>query len=434
MQNAAAADAKNRPASRLAVSAVVFILVTLVAFLFVYLNTPREVPLTWDGGEWSRLLAVNCNAPTIVEFENKIYMFYSVITENAVGNTAADEEWAGKQALKDIMYVVFDGATFSSPAWLTTPNDEISVNGSFFVFQGKLYAALYEWHITANSTSEVKSRVRLEVFDGKSWSEAEAPLTENEMDRNAAPLYLVGSNKVWMIYQNVDAQGRFVNGFTYKTFNGHSWSQAQNFTIPTPQPNAWMPLVMDDQLWFAWDNVGIQADAQIKPHTDVWLGCFNGENWRNVTRLTPNDDEGENWGVTAVKYQGSLVAFWSSSYFKSPEPKDGGWVLRSFSLSDGALGELTPVPSEKGYKLSPWSTTVFEGRLYVLWYSDYENWRSMIAAFDGAQWSSLYRFDRGYDAEGLFVYKNKLWVYGTYESSKPNEAGWTYLRSYSLTG
>ncbi len=125
-----AADTKEHPASGLAISAVVFILMTLVAFLFVYLNTPREVPLTWDGGEWSGLLAVNCNAPTIVEFEDKIYMFYSVITENTIGD-AADDEWAGKQALRDIMYVVFDGATFSSPAWLTTPNDEISVNGSF---------------------------------------------------------------------------------------------------------------------------------------------------------------------------------------------------------------------------------------------------------------------------------------------------------------
>ncbi|MEM2108472.1 MAG: hypothetical protein QXL10_04215 [Candidatus Bathyarchaeia archaeon] len=431
MQKAAAADKKERPtAFGLATIAVVFILVTLVALSFVYLNTPREVPLTWDEGEWSRLLAVNCNAPTIIEFEDKIYMFYSVITENSLGNAATDGS-AEKPALKDIMYVVFDGATFSSPSWLTTPNDDISANGSFFVFQGKLYAALSECHIAGSSTSEVKSRVRLKVFEGNSWSEAEAPLSE--IGKHGAPIYLAGSDKVWLIYQNVDMQGRSVNVFTYKTFNGFSWSQAQNFTMPTQQPNAWTPIVVADQLWFVWDNLSIQNDAQTKPHTDVWLGCFNGENWRNVTRLTPNDDIGEKWGVTAVKYQDSLVAFWSSSYFKSPEPKDGGWVLRCFSLSDGAVGELTHVPSEKGYKLSPLSTAVFEGRLYVLWYSDYENWRSMIAAFDGSQWSSLYRFDRGYDADGLFVYKNKLWVYGTYEASRPNEAGWTYLRSYSRT-
>ncbi|MEJ5328156.1 MAG: hypothetical protein WHU54_07925 [Candidatus Bathyarchaeia archaeon] len=432
MQSDAAADKKEHPESKLAVSATVFILVTFAAFLFVYLNTPREVPLTWDEGEWGKLLAVNCNAPTVVEFEDKIYMFYSVITENALGGVA-NETSAGDNALTDIMYVVFDGAKFSSPAWLTTPGDKISVNGSFFVFQDKLYAALSEWWIADGSNFEVKMRARLEVFDGSSWREAEAPLSENEMGNNWAPIYVAGSNKVWLIYQNTDAQGRFVNSFAYKTFNGNSWSKARSFALPTQQPNGWIPLAADDQLLFVWENLRINAGAGDKPHAEVWLGRFDGENWSNVTLLSPGDDSGENWGATAVKYQDELFVFWSSSYFKSPEPKDGGWVLRRFNIADGTLSELTAVPSEKGYRCSTSSITGFDGRLYVLWYSDYENWRSMIGAFDGSRWGSLYRFDRGYDADGLFVYRNKLWVYGTYESSTPNEAGWTYLRSYSRT-
>ncbi len=433
MENGEAAGRMECGALKRGTFVIMFAAVALIAFLVVYLNTPREVPLFWDDGEWSGLLAVSCNAPTIVEFEDKIYMFYSVITENTISNNDDVVEWPREHILTDIMYIVFDGTNFSDPVPLTSASDHVSVTGNFFVFQGKLYAALSEWWIANYTSFETKAHVRLVVFDGNSWSEVQGPLRESEMGNHGFPAYFVYSDKVWMVYQNTDGSGHFINVFSYKTFDGSSWSEACNFTIPAEQPNVWMPLVVDEQLWFVWDNLSFYTDpvTQTKPHNDVWLGRFDGENWGNVTMLSTSDDVGENWGITTVKYQDEIITLWSSSYFKSSEPKDGGWVLRRFNISDGTLSELTPVISEKGYKCSPWSIAVFEGRLYVLWYSDYKNWRSMIEAFDGTEWSSMYRFDRGYDADGLFVYKNKLWVYGTLDSSNLNEAGWTYLRSYT---
>ena len=78
MKGSEAVGRKEHRAPKLGVFVIVFVVVALIAFLAVYLNTPREVSLVWDDGEWSELLAVNCNEPAIVEFEDKIYMFYSV--------------------------------------------------------------------------------------------------------------------------------------------------------------------------------------------------------------------------------------------------------------------------------------------------------------------------------------------------------------------
>ena len=94
---------------------------------------------------------------------------------------------------------------------------------------------------------------------------------------------------------------------------------------------------------------------------------------------------------------------------------------------------MTPVKPESGYKCSTSSTRVYDDKLYVLWYSPYPDEKSMIVSFNGTEWSSVYHFDRGYDADGLFVFQDRLWAYGTYESSESNEAGWTYLRSYSVS-
>jgi hypothetical protein len=424
---------KEYRAPKLSVFAIVFIAVTLVAFLVVYLNTPREASPAWDDGKWSEPLAVNCNEPSIVEFGDKIYMFYSVITENTINN---DDDFViapQEHILTDVMYLVFDGTNFSELIPLTSASDKVSITGKFFVFKGKLYAALSEWWISNYTSYETKSHVRLEVFDGNSWIEAQGPLEESEMDNYGLPKYFVYSSKAWIVYQNTDGHGHFINVFSYKTFDGSSWSTVRNFTIPAKQPSDWTPLVVNDQLWFVWDNLSFYADpdTQTQPHNDVWLGRFDGKNWSNVTMLSPSDDTGGNWSFFPVRYQDELFTFWGSSYFDTSEHGEWDWVLRRFNLSDSTLGELTPVISERGYKCSPWSTRVFDGRLYVLWYSNYENWRTMIVAFNGTDWSSVYRFDRGYDADGLFVYKDKLWVYGTYESSKLNEAGWTYLRSYS---
>jgi len=415
---------------------VVLVAMVSTAYVLFYLNASSLISPYWDDGKWSEPMVVNCNEPSIVEFGDKIYMFYSVITENTISNYDDIVIGPAEHILTDILYRVFDGENFSEPIPLTSTSDKVSVTGNYFVFEDKLYAALSEWWISDHTSYETKSHVRLEVFDGDSWSAAQGPLGESEMGNHGLPKYFVYSGKAWIVWQNTDGHGHLTDSFSFKTFDGDSWSGTSKFTIPANNPGDWRPFVTDDQLWFVWSNTSFYNDPvrQFEPHQDVWLGRFDNDGWNNVTLLSAVDDTGPNFSFFLIKYQDELCAFWGGSYFDTSEHGEWVWVLRRFSLSDGALDELTPVIPESGYKCSPWSTCVFDGRLYVLWYSAYQKWKSMIVAFNGTDWSSIHHFDRGYDADGLFVYKDKLWAYGTYGSSQLNEAGWTYIRSYNRSG
>jgi len=424
---------KKHRVLKLSIFAVILAAVVLAASLFVNLNCSVPFSPDWDGGKWSEPLLVNCNAPSIVEFKDKIYMFYSVITENTIGD---DDVVAGpkEHVLFDVLYRVFDGTNFSEPVYLSSPTDKVSVRGSYFVFEDKLYAALSEWWIANYTSYETSSLIRMKVFDGDVWQEAPGPFVKNDNPLNMN--YFVYGSEVWAVWQNVIRSGVFSNVFSVKTFDGNSGSATRNFTILAKKPGDWRSVVADGQLWFVWSNTSFYVDpvAQTRPHNDVLLGRFDGEDWSNVTVVSASDDTGGNWGFFLTKYQDELFAFWGGNYFDTSEHGEWVWVLRRLNLTDGSVSELTPVTPESGYKCSGGSTRVFDGRLYVLWYSAYPNWKSMIVAFNGSEWSSVCRFDRGYDADGLFVYDGKLWAYGTEESWMLNEAGWTYLRSYTRSG
>jgi len=408
--------------------------------LLLYLNSNgslfNSASLYWDGGAWSQPLQVNSNEPTVLEFRGKIYMFYSVITENTMDN---DDMvlFPKEHILTDVLYRVFDGSNFTEAFPLSSPTDKVSVSGKYFVFKGELYAVLSEWWISDYASYETEARTYACVFDGESWREEPWPFVEDSHQFHGLGYFNYG-DKVWAIWQYMKqpVAGKFSDVFGFRTFDGEAWSETRNFTNPTGTPGDWKVAVAGNRLWFVWDNLAFYNDpvTQLEPHNDVWLGSFDGETWSNVTLLSAPDDNGSNWGFFLAEYKNELFAFCGGQYLDTSEQGEWVWVMRRLSLSNGSLSGLTPIAPEIGYKLKPWSTLVFEGRLYTLWFSAYQGWKSMIQSFDGEQWSSVYRFDRGYDADGVFIYDGKLWVYGTDESSALNEVGWTYLRSYTRSG
>src|SRR3990172_6601004 len=65
-------------------------IVVLAASWLVQLDyqNPFQAPASpyWNGGEWSDPLDVSMNQPAIVEFQGKLFMFFSVVTENTIGD------------------------------------------------------------------------------------------------------------------------------------------------------------------------------------------------------------------------------------------------------------------------------------------------------------------------------------------------------------
>jgi len=434
--NAIAPKGKNVNVAVLGVALVAILLgASLVAYAAWQIQRPDfsfpgSASPNWEGGTWNNPLTVSSNAPSIVEFQGKIYMFYSLVTENTIGE---DDVVISPQEhlLFDVLYRVFDGKNFTEPVALSSPTDKVSVTGRYFVFKNELYVVLSEWWISNYTSYETGSRVHAEVFDGSNWREEQWPFVEDSYAFHELR-YFVYADRLWALWQYMDrpVAGHFSDVFAFRTFDGAMWSETRNFTNPNSKPNDWRLTVTGDQLWFVWDKPTSIVDPNThNPHSEVWIGSFDGENWSNLTMISANDDTGANWGFFLTSYQDELLAFWGGEYFDASEHGNWVWTMRRLNLNSGTLGDLTPVSPESGYK--PSGVTVFDGKLYVLWASAYQNWKSMIQYFDGARWSSIYRFDRGFDVDGLFVYDNRIWTLGADETYELNEAGWVYLTSYT---
>jgi hypothetical protein len=382
------ASPKKRRVLKISVFAVSLALIVLGAFFLVNQNL-EPFSLNWDGGEWSEPLVVNCNSPSIVEFQGKIYMFYSVVTENTIGD---DDVVIGPQEhlLYDVLYRVFDGTNFSEPIALSSPTDKVSVSGRYFVFKDELYVVLSEWWISNYTSYETESKVHLEVFNGNNWREEQQwPFVEDAYQFHDLR-YFVFADKVWAVWQYMDkpVAGHFSNVFGFRTFDGKTWTETRNFTNANTAPDDWRLTTADDQLWFVWGKSTPVRDPNThNPHNEVWIGRFDGENWSNVTMVSANDDTGANWGFFLTQYKDELLLFCGGEYFDTSEHGNWVWTMRRLNLNNGTLSELVPISPESGYK--PSGLCIYDGKLYMLWASAYQNWKSMVVYFDGEQWSSI---------------------------------------------
>ena len=222
---------KNHRVLKIGIFAVSLAAIVLSAFFLVNPKYSEPFSLTWDGGEWSDPLAVNCNSPSIVEFKSKLYMFYSVVTENTIG----DDDVVIKpqeHLLYDVLYRVFDGTNFSEPITLSSPTDKISVSGRYFVFKDELYVVLSEWWISNYTSYETESKVHLEVFDGNNWHQEQWPFVDDAYEFHDLK-YFVYADKVWAVWQYIDkpVAGHFSNVFGFRTFDGKAWSETRNLPI-----------------------------------------------------------------------------------------------------------------------------------------------------------------------------------------------------------
>ena len=431
---------KKRPRLVLLCGAVVAILLgaSIVGYAVLLLQKSDSflqfsTSSNWEGGTWSQPLTVSGNPPAVVEFQGKLYMFYSVVTENTIGSddvVVAPQE----HLLYDVLYRVFDGKNFSTPVELSSPTDKISVSGRYFVFKNELHVVLSEWWISNYTSYETETRVHAEVFNGSSWHEEPWPFVEDAYAFHDLRYFVYG-DELWAVWQYMErpVAGHFSNVFGFRIFDGDEWTEVQNFTNPNTNPDDWRLTVADGQLWFVWSkSTGVRDPNSDNPHNEVWVGRFDGESWSNVTMVSAADDTGANWGFFLANYRDDLLAIWGGEYFDTSAEGNWVWVVRRLNLSSGEWSELVPISPESGYK--PLGTCIYNGGFYVLWASAYQDWKSMIRYLDVDQWSSIYHFDRGYDADGLFVFDNKLWALGADGSYGLNETGTTYLRSYTTSG
>ena len=399
-----------------AVAAVVLVAVVLLASWLVYVNYSVASSPFWEGGQWSKTQTVNFGWPSPVEFQGKLYMFYSSITKDTNTYTS-DALKPSEYFLYDTFYRMFDGENFSDAVAVSNPTDEVSTQGGCFVYNGKLYALLTEKWIINYTSYEWTQQSKLKWLDDSTWQEAPSPLSQNEIYYGAKVLVI--DDKAWLIWVQP-----WSNVFSFKTFDGTAWSETRNATFPTSAPNGQSFTVLDGKLWAVWENQTIRLGPPVfHTHEDIYVGSFDGENWSNVQWLNMPDDNATNLGPFMVGFMGSRLVFWESEYF-SPS----ALAVRHIG-ADGVLGVFEAANPVGQYGSGSAGAYVYEEKLYVFWNSGYTQ-RGMVRSFDGEAWSSVYRLG-DMSVEGAFVYGGKLWVYS---SQGTRDGDRTVLRSFTATG
>jgi hypothetical protein len=277
---------------------------------------------------------------------------------------------------------------------------------------GKLYALLSEKWIANYTSYEWASRVRLEWLDGSVWREAPSPFS-NQSETYFGLRVLVVGDKAWLVWVQP-----WSDVFSFKTFDGETWSETRNATFPTSAPNGQSFTVLDGKFWAVWENQTIrQGPPVFHTHEDIYVGSFDGENWSDVAWLNMPDDDDTNLGPFMVGFMGERLVFWESEYF-SPS----ALAVRRIG-ADGVLGAFEAVSPAGQY-----GACVYEGKLYVFWNAGYTQ-RGIVRSFNGTTWSSDYELN-DMTIENMFVYSGKLWVYAS-QGSREGEK--TMIRSFSLT-
>jgi hypothetical protein len=245
---------------------------------------------------------------------------------------------------------------------------------------------------------------------------ASAPYKEGELLYGALQYFAFGG-EIWAV-KNQEPNIYMPNEFSFKTYNGSSWSSPRNFSFPTSQPNNWKFVAVDTQLWVVWENVTVQTyQPPYHREEDIYMGRLEGEELQNVTQVSLLVDAGSNIWPYAFAYQDEIFVFWSSEHFGGSD-----LVFRRFNLSDGSLSELAKASPDPAYKINfSAEACLYDGQLYLLG-------GNVIWNFNGTSWSSGYRFpDRSYSQ--LFVFAGRLWV-----KASTSTNGQTALRSYLKTG
>jgi hypothetical protein len=286
-----------------AVSLAVVVLLASLAYLHFFDASPF-----WEGGKWSDRQTQNFGWPQPVEFQGKLYMFYSAITKDTNTYTS-DALQPSEYFLYDTFYRTFDGENFSDAVAVSAPTDEVSTQGGYFVYDGKLYALLTEKWIVNYTSYEWTSQVKLKWLDGDSWREVPSSFSQGETYYGLKAL--IGGDKAWLIWVQPES-----NVFSFKTFIGTAWSETRNATFPTSAPNKSSFTVVDGKLWATWENQTVrQGPPVFHTHEDIYVGSFDGENWSNVTWLNMPDDDSTNLRPFMTSYQGARFVFWESEYF-----------------------------------------------------------------------------------------------------------------------
>ena len=396
--------------------AAFLVVIAVMASLLVCLNFLGESSRSWEDGQWSPMQTVNFGWPSPVEFQGKLFMFYSAVTKDTY-DYKDDMIEPGEYVLHDVFYRTFDGNNFSDTVALSNPVDEVSTEGGCFVYGGKLYALLSEKWIVNYTSYEWVSRVRLEWLDGSVWREAPSPFG-NQSETYYGLRMLVVGDKAWLVWVQP-----WSDVFSFKTFDGKIWSETRNATFPTLAPNGQSFTVLDGKLWAVWENQTIrQGPPVFHTHEDIYVGSFDGENWSDVAWLNMPDDDATNLGPFMVAFQGSRFVFWESEYF-SPS----ALAMRRIG-ADGVLGAFEAVSPVGQYGSGSAGACVYEEKLYVFRNSGYPQ-RGLVRSFNGTTWSSVYKLS-DMAIENMFVFAGKLWVYAS-QGSRDGDT--TMIRSFTVT-
>ncbi|MGE5637728.1 MAG: hypothetical protein ACM3WQ_03380 [Chloroflexota bacterium] len=392
--------------------ATLLILIVLGISLFFY-DSPKT-SLNWDGGIWSEPQTLPFASSETIQFKDNLLMFYTKITKDTMNMDDAIEP--DEYQLWDVFYRVYDGSNYSEEIPLTNSTDEIRVQADFLIYNDNLYAILREEWINNFTSYDWTTRVRMQFFDGTQWHNIVGPYVEDEL-LFGAPQYCVYNNEIWAIRKNQEPNVFMPNSYSYKTFDGISWSTPQNFSFPTCEPHNWKFMILNNQLWSVWENVTVQTyQSPYYREANMYLGCFDGENWTNVTMMSlPETIGSSNWPC-AVVYNGELLIFWSNTNVDETD-----LILKRFNLNNFSLNELAKDSSGSKYKINfNVETCTYNDRLYMLV-------GGLIWNFNGTSLSESYRFpDQIYGR--LFVFKDKLW---TVISNSDVEK--TFIRNYVRT-
>jgi hypothetical protein len=407
---------KKRFVPKLAILAATVLVVVLAISLLTYLSNLPETSASWDGGQWSDPQTLPIPLGNAVEYDGKLFTFLSNITKDTVDHND-DVVTPDEYQLVDVFYYTFDGTNYSEATWLTSPTDEVSVHANCLVYDGRLCAMLSEEWIANYTSYEWSSHVRMMSFNGSAWRDEAEPFVENE--QHWREVYFVYDGSIWAVWQNSIPNVYLPNSYSYKTFNGSSWSTSSSFSFPMGEPNyPWKFVVADGQLWALWKNVTWQAYPQPYPREEtIYVGRFDGEDWTNVTQVSLPENASSNPSPYAIAYRDELFVFWRSEQFG-----DSDLALRRFNLRNGSLSEIARVSPEPEHKVAFALACLYNGRLYMLA-------PGIIWNFNGTLWSSPYEFpDRVYS--NLFAFNGKLWVSA---SSLSDSQAQTVLKSYVRT-
>jgi hypothetical protein len=116
-----------------------------------------EISQNWDGGRWSESQTLPFHSGEVVEYDDKLFIFYSTVTKDTINED--DAIGPGEYQLWDIFYRTYDGLNYSKEVPLTSPTDEVGVHADFVVHADKLYAVLREEWISNYTSYEWTSRV-----------------------------------------------------------------------------------------------------------------------------------------------------------------------------------------------------------------------------------------------------------------------------------